>query len=236
MQIRKAYLFGRTLKPGGTPPMSPEIYFENGRFNPIHIPEGFDFNNNRQVVVVNSDYNDFMNACTIAFENGEYASHYNDGTTFLIKTDNSDDETLLFDPVSGNIVFEYPTKRAAPSEETRVLYNSIVIPAVGFDANIDCVYVRLKTTSTAEPYGYMNVYSMMKVSATSVYGDDFFTWGYSFSYNQWGEMYCMTGYTDSKMDYLQIWFYALLDASYYPPGDEPFRVEIDKIWVTYTEE
>ena len=50
MQIRKAYLFGRTLKPGGTPPMNPEIYFENGVFNPLYVPQGFDFNNNQHKV------------------------------------------------------------------------------------------------------------------------------------------------------------------------------------------
>ena len=212
--------------------MPDKVFFDGGRFNPIHLPQGFDFNNNRQVVVVNSDYDVFEDACTHAFEDGDYASHYNDGSTFLIKTDNSANETILLDPVSGCIVFEYPTKRTVPPNEFRTLLNSIVIPAVGFNG-IDSVYVRLKTTSTAEPFGYMNMYTMMKVSATSVYGDDFYTWGYNYSYNQWGEIYCLTGYTDSKMDYLQIWFHALLDSSYYPLGDEPFRVEIDKIWVEY---
>ena len=232
MQIEKAYLFGRQIS-AGEAPMRDNVFFEHGVFNPVHVPQGFDFNNNRQVVVVNSNYDDFLKACTIDFENGEYASHYNDGTTFIIKTDNSDDETLLFDPVSGCIVFEYPTHRVAPSWEERSLYQSIVIPAVGFDSNVDYVYVRLKSTSTKMPDGYVIMFTMEKLSSTSVYGDDQYVWGHADGfYNQWGDVYCMAGYTEGKMDYLQIWFSVRLESEW-EEGDDPFRVEIDKIWVTY---
>lgn len=233
MQIEKAYLFGRQLSAGGTPPMQDNVFFENGRFNPIHLPQGFDFNNNRQVIVVSSDIDVFERSCTSAFEDGDYASHYNDGSTFLIKMDNSANETILLDPVSGCIVFEYPTKRMAPSWEERALYQSIVIPAVGFDSDVDYVYVRLKSTSTKMPDGYVIMFTMEKMSPTSVYGDDFYIWGHGDGfYDQWGDIYCMAGYTDGKMDYLQIWFTVRLQNEW-EDGDDPFKIEIDKIWVEY---
>ena len=75
------------------------------------------------------------------------------------------------------------------------------------------------------------MFTMEKLSSTSVYGDDFYIWGPEDGfYNQWGEIYCMAGYTDSKMDYLQIWFDARLQSEW-EDGDDPFKVEIDKIWI-----
>ena len=47
MNISSAYLFGRTLKPGGAPPLADNIYFENGQFNPLYVPQGFNFNTNQ---------------------------------------------------------------------------------------------------------------------------------------------------------------------------------------------
>lgn len=52
MQIEKAYLFARQITEGEVPqPMEPDVYFENGRFNPLYVPQGFNFNNNKHKIV-----------------------------------------------------------------------------------------------------------------------------------------------------------------------------------------
>lgn len=43
MIMSSAYIFGRQISPGGIPPMAEDIYFENGRFNPLYVGNDFVF-------------------------------------------------------------------------------------------------------------------------------------------------------------------------------------------------
>ena len=51
MIMSSAYIFGRQISAGETPPPLPaNVYFENGVFNPLYIPDGFDFANKRYTI------------------------------------------------------------------------------------------------------------------------------------------------------------------------------------------
>lgn len=79
MIISSAYLFGKQISPGGLPPMATEVYYENGRFNPLYVPQGFDVSN-RKISVVGNNYDvpdmiEWLN---------EQKDHFDDGTTFFM--------------------------------------------------------------------------------------------------------------------------------------------------------
>lgn len=48
MIYSSAYIFGQQITAGGTPPLSDNVYFDDGRFNLNIIPDGFDFVNTIQ--------------------------------------------------------------------------------------------------------------------------------------------------------------------------------------------
>ena len=83
MIMSSAYIFGRQISAGGPQPMPEEVYFENGVFNPAHIPNGFNFSNNCLYIDEDEEYlsdlyNDFLA--------GRWSEHFDDGTRFMIRS------------------------------------------------------------------------------------------------------------------------------------------------------
>lgn len=96
MQIEKAYLFARQITEGEVPqPMEPDVYFENGRFNPLYVPPNFNYKTHTIVIdeqqFDDSGYQDHVfnegeleDGYTIIYTNGD-SNLYNPQEKFSIE-------------------------------------------------------------------------------------------------------------------------------------------------------
>lgn len=80
MNIEEASVFAKNIsanQPPGPPPLGPEIYFSKGQFNPLYVPEGFNFYTNQHKLRFTSRY-----IADINFP----AEFLNDNSVLLVQT------------------------------------------------------------------------------------------------------------------------------------------------------
>lgn len=147
MQIRKAYLFGRTLKPGGTPPMSPEIYFDNGVFNPACVPQGFNFSNN---VSIYADDGSIENDLIYL---GGYKTLADAGTIARIRFGTDSGYTESWALEDGVLRFTHAEKEQTPPYYWGNIGELLLLPVVGWNPAYRYVNVQYRLTGNDAYYG-----------------------------------------------------------------------------------
>lgn len=147
MQIEKAYLFGRQLSAGGTPPMGPEIYFENGVFNPACVPAGFDFHNNVAIY----DY-DETGVDTLTFQGG-YKSLADTGTIARVQKRCSQGHTETWVLEDGVLRFTHTEKEFRPPYDWGRSGEILLLPVVGWNPAYQYVNVQYRLTGNDTQYG-----------------------------------------------------------------------------------
>lgn len=147
MQIREAYLFGKTLTPGGTPPMSPEIYFENGVFNQACVPQGFNFSNNVSI------YADDGNTESELIFFGGYKTLADAGTIARIRfgTDSGYTESWVLE--DGVLRFTHTEKEQTPPYYWGQIGELLLLPVVGWNPAYRYVNVQYRLTGNDAYYG-----------------------------------------------------------------------------------
>ena len=232
MQIEKAYLFARQISAGGTPPMPVEVYYENGKFNPLYVPSSLDVVNNKIEGVGNyydtPDYLEFMN---------ENSDHFDDGTTFYIYHMETDGTPTIEDCLEYNsltfandgIVYRYFKH---PSD--RVIIR-VILPIVGdIINNYDYLFVEYETQagyseSHSKGYAFPLVRSSDSVDNSMDFGynDEFNIQG-SPIYGDWREL---RDYVQYGTQFLFLSFWSSGDWSI---DEDVFTLKVKKIYGSNT--
>lgn len=240
MTLSSGFIFGEHI-PDECAPSSEVIIFENGVFNPQYVPSGFNFANNRYTVVTepeitDSSYN-YDQAVFDDFENGVYADHLDDGTTFVIKTPNSSNEDLTLNSSTGYLEWEYLESSVTSSQYNTTIKQTFIIPTINLGSNNYRVYIRYRALSNFTLSSYISLNAKERTSQTTAEGVD--PYHFFKRINSWEHIYCTTQYSDGHADYIDICIEALMNYQWqdyyhnehYDYGDVPFKVEISKIWV-----
>ena len=147
MQIKKAYLFSRLISAGGTPPMPPNVYFENGVFNTSLVPTGFNFNSNVEVYDYDDDYDRLI-------WDGDYHDDAVNGTIARIQKGNptgNDSKWVLQD---GVLRFQHAFNENYIGE-------TLFLPVVGWTSPYEytCIQFRLITEENLWGEVFFSTYS-----------------------------------------------------------------------------
>ena len=153
MQIEKAYLFARQISAGGAPPMGPEIYFENGVFNPACVPAGFDFHNNVEVY----EEHDYYYENSLIFQGG-YKALADAGKIARIQYKCSQGHTESWTLEDGVLRFTHTEKELVPPYDWGKDGEILLLPVVGWRPAYPYVNVQYRLYGNSANYG-AGVYS-----------------------------------------------------------------------------
>ena len=238
MILSSGYLFAEGII-GVEPPLDEIVLFEDGAFNHRYVPSGFDYSNNRLVVATQketsfSDY--FDKAAYDDFQDGVYADYLNNGTTFKIQQYGIDGEDMAVDSESGYLVWDYGVKRQAEDRYNRFPQDEYVIPVCNLGDVLDFVCMRCRLVTSGSHFTSNVAFkTRSKHSPTSVYVDNTVGVDIRAKLYQKGWVDVIIDNSNSKIpiDYIDFRFYAeLAFPSYGMQGDDPYKIEISKIWVT----
>lgn len=224
MEIKKAFVFARNITPNEppVPPLDAGVYFENGRFNPLYVPQGFDFNNNKLVLVTDSQTRESYWNLGGRFNNGEWADHFDDGTTFILKTPNAGNRDWKIE--NGKLVYDIDSANS-------LVINSLILPVVNMSGLYSYVNIHIRLSVSNPPVPIPQLPSNYYGSSTyERYGN---TLEYATSdefpnpLNEWTNDSMGIGwYTEKKIDFMEF------DIYNYDVVGMQYKVEIDKIWMT----
>ena len=146
MQIEKAYLFGRQMTAGHAPVIPEDIFFENGVFNSMYVPQGFNFASNRYELRSQNQIYDPITVDT--FPSGRLT----DGTTFFVK--HSPNLSQIIDGENwsisnGKLLFHHVPSSPRARREYSV---GMLIPVVNIDYT-KYHYLKFDFTFTNTPAG-----------------------------------------------------------------------------------
>lgn len=126
MQIEKAYLFGRQMTEGTPPsPMDEDVYFENGRFNPLYVPSTFNYKNH----VYSIDEQETSDIQYITFDPGFLESGYT--IYYKMGEQNMYNPQISFEIANGAIRIHYVLPQSSFTSN-QYWGNSICFPIVNY--------------------------------------------------------------------------------------------------------
>ena len=147
INLHSAYIFGKKIS-AGTVPMGPEIYFENGIFNPTCVPAGFDFNNNVAIY----DYDETYGGDTLTFYGG-YKPLADAGTIARVQKKCSQGHTETWVLEDGVLRFTHTEKEYGEPYDFGKSGEKLLLPVVGWRPAYRYVNVRYRMLQNNSYYG-----------------------------------------------------------------------------------
>lgn len=215
-----ARLFADNIRPNDSPSLPDNVYFDEGRFNLLRVPIGFDINNN---LVLNCyydldhyyDQNYYETMYETRFPNGDWASHFDDGTVFLFKDANDTTSGLTIS--NGYITYRPPTNLNVN------VTTSFVLPVVDLGSSYSWLWFRYKITHTGSSSLYTPYFRVWERTSQTTLNQGYFA--DSEVDNAWVECAIDLSYSNNKADFISLDF---LKNTTYPD----YTVEIAKIWAS----
>lgn len=221
MIISSGHLFAKQIS-GDTPPVPPtppmdqNVYFEDGYFNPLLVPSGFNFASKRMVLTSDASTSSSYFSLAQRFRGGEWSSRFDDGTTSLIKTPSAGTQDWKIE--DGKLVYEH-------NHANGDVFHSVFLPVINMTGLYDYLNVHIRLVAS-DPSSSTNFFwgtayerdgnTLIAGEYASIYGDEV---------NVWHDTYCYVGdYEDRNIDFIEFSIYSTL----HPTMD--FKIEIDKVW------
>lgn len=232
MTYSSAYLFAKQLTAGQSPdpPIGEGVYFENGRFNPLYVPQGFDFHNNQHKLQRVQDDWPYFNR--ISFPEGDL----DDGSVIMLQTHSSQniyvDGEYFGMNESGYLTLSHHVEPYSQQSWMASYWQYIILPIVNIERLMNgrpklCIsYRALSNTEQYECDIFFENY--IKLSSTQIETGMYLGWEQTVDLPQdWDTIKDdISGYGIPETDFLVY----CINVREFPKNPMDLEFQINKIW------